>query len=123
MQQFKPSNDTGIKRLRYALKYSLQGLAATYRSEAAFRDECKLGVVLLPLSFWIADNVVEWLLLVLTFVLILITEIINSSIEAAVDRFGGEQHDLSGKAKDAGSAGVFVAMILAGLTWLAIAFF
>lgn len=120
-QPNKPSN-TGLKRLIQAGKYSCQGLRATFQSEAAFRQECYAGLLALPLSFVIADNVIEWILLVGSFLLIMLTEIINSSIEATVDRFGGQRHELAGKAKDAGSAAVLVAIVIALLTWLPIAF-
>ncbi len=120
--QYKPGNNTGLRRILNASKFSWQGLRATYRSEAAFRQECYVGVLALPLSFLLADSVVEWVLLIISFLLILLTEIINSAIEATVDRFGGERHELAGKAKDAGSAAVAVAIVIALLTWLPITF-
>ncbi len=120
--QYKPVNNTGLRRILNASKFSWQGLRATYRSEAAFRQECYVGVLALPLSFFIADNVVEWVLLITSFLLVLLTEIINSAIEATVDRFGSERHELAGKAKDAGSAAVAVAIAIAVLTWLPITF-
>lgn len=121
MSQNKPAH-TGLKRILHARKYSWQGLLATYRSEAAFRQECYAGVILLPLSFVIANTVIEWILLVLTFFLVLLAEIINSAIEATVDRFGGEHHELAGKAKDTASAAVLIAIVIALLTWLPIIF-
>lgn len=114
---------TGVGRLIKACKYSLQGFQSTFKTEAAFRQECYLGLIALPLSFIIADNVVEWLLLVISYLLIMLTEVINSALEAVVDRFGQEHHQLSGKAKDAGSAAVSVAIIIALTTWVAIALF
>ncbi|MGY0398925.1 MAG: diacylglycerol kinase [Ostreibacterium sp.] len=119
----KPTNNTGIKRLLNAVKFSSQGFIATFRSEAAFRQECYLGIVLIPLSFFIADNIIEWILLIISFLVVLLAEMINSSIEAIVDRFGFEHHPLSGKAKDAGSAAVSIALIIALVTWLTIIFF
>lgn len=118
----KPPNNTGMTRLMNAAKFSVQGFVATFRSEEAFRQECYAGIVLIPLSFLIADNALEWVLLVVSFLLILLTEMINSSIEAAVDRFGPERHQLSGKAKDAGSAAVSIAILIALVTWLPIIF-
>ncbi len=84
--QYKPVNNTGLRRILNASKFSWQGLRATYRSEAAFRQECYVGVLALPLSFLLADNVLEWVLLITSFLLVLLTEIINSAIEATVDR-------------------------------------
>ncbi|PID66947.1 MAG: diacylglycerol kinase [Gammaproteobacteria bacterium] len=107
----KPENNTGWRRLLNAGKFSYQGLVATFRSEAAFRQECFVGLLALPLSFWLADSIVEWLLLVASFLLVMLVEIINSAIEAAIDRFGDEYHVLSGKAKDAGSAAVAIAIL------------
>lgn len=118
----KPENNSGLRRIVNACRFSWQGLVATYQTEEAFRQECYCGIITVPLSFIIADNTVEWVLLILTYLLVLLTEIINSSIEATVDRFGGERHQLSGKAKDAGSAAVAMAILMAVLTWVAISF-
>lgn len=114
---FKPTNNRGLRRILNACKFSWQGFVSTFKTEEAFRQECYLGFIIAPLSFVIADTVVEWILLVLTYLLVLLTEIINSSIEATVDRFGSERHQLSGKAKDAGSAAVSIAILIAMLTW------
>lgn len=118
----KPNN-TGLVRLLNACKFSAQGFKATFKTEAAFRQECHLGLIALPLSFILADNVIEWILLVGSFLLIMLTEILNSALEAVVDRFGNEHHDLSGKAKDAGSAAVSLAIIIALTTWISITIF
>lgn len=118
----KPPNNTGLRRLINACKFSAQGFKATFKTEAAFRQECYLGLIALPLSFIIASTVIEWLLLVTSFLLIMLTEVINSALEAVVDRFGSEHHTLSGKAKDAGSAAVSIAIIMALLVWLSIIF-
>lgn len=117
----KPANNTGLRRLINACRFSYQGFVATFKTEAAFRQECYVGLFLIPLSIAIADNLIEWLLLIITFLLVLLTEIINSAIEATIDRFGSERHHLSGKAKDATSAAVAVALLCAVLTWLSIA--
>lgn len=119
----KPKNNTGIKRVINATRFSYQGLRATFKTEAAFRQECFVGLLALPLSFWLAESVIEWILLMFSFMLILLTEIINSAIEAAIDRMGQSPHELSGKAKDAGSAAVSIALMIALLTWGSIAFF
>lgn len=118
----KPANNKGFRRMLNACRFSWQGLVSTFKTEEAFRQECYCGIVALPLSLVIADSAVEWILLMLTYLLVLLTEIINSSIEATVDRFGGERHQLSGKAKDAGSAAVAIAIVMALLTWVTIGF-
>lgn len=108
---------TGLARIIDAFKYSLQGLKATWKHEAAFRQEVVMVVLLLPAAFFIGTNVPEIILLVLTLGLVLICELANSALEAVVDRFGGEQHELSGRAKDIGSAIVLVSLVLAVFTW------
>ncbi len=119
----KPEINSGIHHFTNAVKFSYQGLIATFKTEVAFRQECFIGIFALPASFWIADTVVEWVLLVASFLLVMLVEIINSAIEATVDRFGDEYHILSGKAKDAGSAAVAFAMAIAVITWGAIVLF
>lgn len=123
MKMHKPKNNTGIRRIINACRYSYQGLIATFRSEAAFRQECYVGLIALPSSFLIASNIIEWILLVITFLLVMLVEIINSALEAAIDRFGQERHELSGKAKDAGSAAVSLAIIMCLITWGSIILF
>lgn len=112
---------TGIPRLVDATRYSLQGLVAIFRTEAAFRQELLLAAVLLPLSFWLASNVVEWLLLVAPLFVLLIVELLNSAVENVVDRVGAEPHDLSRRAKDMGSAAVLLSLLLIATTWGAVA--
>jgi len=106
-----------IQRLYKATLYSLQGLQAAFRNEAAFRLEVVLSIVLIPLGLWLGENGIERALLVGTILLVLTIELINSGIEAVVDRFGEEQHELSGIAKDAGSAAVLVTLINVLVTW------
>lgn len=108
---------TGIRRLIDATVYSMRGLSACWRSEAAFRQDLALFLVLLPATFFIAANVEQWLLLIAPLVLLLIVELLNSAIEATVDRIGTERHELSGRAKDIGSAAVFICLMLIGLCW------
>jgi diacylglycerol kinase (ATP) len=107
----------GIARIIDAFGYSLQGFAACWRYEAAFRQEVTLGVVLTPAAFWLAQNHIELALLLMAILLVLMAELANSSVEAVVDRTGSEKHELSGRAKDIGSALVFVSLILLGLVW------
>ncbi|AGH81941.1 diacylglycerol kinase [Psychromonas sp. CNPT3] len=108
---------TGLKRIIFATKYSLQGLKAAWIHEAAFRQELSLLVVLSTLTFWLPVNTLEQLALIACLFLVLIMELVNSAIEAVVDRIGAEIHELSGRAKDIGSAGVFVALVLTVITW------
>ena len=105
-------NHTGWRRLVNATGYSWAGLKAAWRNEEAFRQEGLLCAVLTPLALWLGDNAVERSLL------IVIVELLNTGIEAAIDRIGPERHELSGRAKDIGSAAVFVALLNAGVVWL-----
>lgn len=116
----KPAQ-TGLTRIANATGYSLKGLRVAWQREAGFRQELAIGAVLLPLSFWLATSTLQWLTLVAPLFLVLITELLNSAIEAAIDRIGGERHELSGYAKDMGSAAVFLALILTFTCWAAIA--
>lgn len=111
----------GIVRLADATRYSMKGIAAAWRNEAAFRQEAFLGIVLLPVSFFVAANPLQWLLLIIPLLILLITELLNSAIENVVDRIGDDYHELSGRAKDMGSAAVFFALALTGLSWSVIA--
>jgi diacylglycerol kinase (ATP) len=109
--------DTGITRLVKAFGYSARGFAACFRHEAAFRQEIAASVVLVPLGLWLGQTGVERALLVGSWLLVLIVELLNSAIEAVVDRIGPESHELSGRAKDIGSATVLLAILVAMLTW------
>ena len=109
---------TGLARLFDATAYSMKGVRACFRSEAAFRQELLLVVALTPLSFWIAGSTVEWILLIAPLALLLIVELLNSAVEAAIDRIGDEKHVLSGRAKDMGSAAVLLSLLLIAMTWL-----
>lgn len=108
----------GLARLFAATGYSMQGLRAAWRYEEAFRIEATLAVACIPLAFWVGQDLTQKLLLVVCCALVIITELINSAIEAAVDRFGSEQHPLSGQAKDIGSAAVFTSLMLFLVVWL-----
>lgn len=108
---------TGIARIIAATGYSIKGLKAAWKNEEAFRLEVILGIILFPLSFWLGESLNHQLILVTSLVVVLITELINSAIEAVVDRIGSEVHPLSGQAKDIGSAAVFVSMLLCLLIW------
>lgn len=109
--------DTGFSRLWKATLYSKQGLTAAWKNETAFRQECTAGIILLPMAFWIAENWVQAAVLIAVCFLVLIIELLNSAIEAVVDRIGSEYHDLAGQAKDMGSAAVMLSLIMAVGTW------
>ncbi len=111
---------SGIERVIDAFGYSMKGIAAAWRSEAAFRQEAMLALILIPLSFFVARNPIDLILLISSVLLVLIVELLNSAIEAVVDRIGSELHVLSGQAKDMGSAAVFFALWICGITWAAI---
>lgn len=111
---------TGIRRIINATFYSLAGLGAAWRNEAAFRQECLLALVLTPAAFWVGQTAVERVLLIGSSWLVLIVELLNSAIEATVDRVGTDHHSLSGRAKDLGSAGVFVSLALTAMVWILI---
>ncbi|MCK2042425.1 diacylglycerol kinase [Chromohalobacter salexigens] len=117
----KSRQTTGLRHLTDSTHYSLKGLRAAFRNETAFRQEVGICVVLLPLAWWIGATPVEWLLLVGSCALVLIVELLNSAVETVVDRIGPEHHELSGRAKDIGSAAVMISLIMAGLTWILLA--
>lgn len=110
----------GLQRLVNALRYSFNGLREAVRVEAAFRQELLLAAVLTPLAFWLPVTMVERVMLIGVLFIVLIVELLNSGLEAVVDRISLANHDLSRRAKDFGSAAVFVALALTGLVWLAI---
>jgi len=103
---------TGIRRIVDATKYSWMGFRAAFRYESAFRQELALALFALPLAAFIAQDTVQFLLLALPLLQILLVELANSAIESIVDRIGSEQHELSGRAKDMGSAMVFVSLTM-----------
>jgi len=110
---------TGLDRVMRATGYSIAGLMAAYRGESAFRQEFWLAAVLLPLAFWIGHGWIEVTLLIGSVVLVLIVELLNSGIEAAIDRVSFEIHDLSKRAKDLASAAVLLSVLLCAGIWLA----
>jgi diacylglycerol kinase (ATP) len=110
------------RRISRSFHYSLQGLRATFQGEEAFRVEVVLAFFLVPLGLFFGETGVERALLAGSVLLVLIVEILNSAIESVVDRFGQEQHTLAGRAKDQGSAAVFIALLLVVLVWSLIVF-
>ena len=107
----------GPTQVLRALRWSWQGLVACWRLESSFRLECMLFAVLAPLGVWLGQDAVERVLLVSYLLAVLGAEVLNSALEAAVDRFGPERHELIGRAKDMGSAAVFVFMMNVLLVW------
>jgi len=108
---------TGIRRIVDAAGYSLNGFRAAFKHEAAFRQELLLALVLIPVAIWSGKTNIERALLIATVLLVLIVELLNTAIEAIVDRIGPEHHELSGRAKDIGSAAVFLSLINVIVVW------
>ena len=111
------SGRTGLNRIFHAALFSMAGLKAAWVHEAAFRQEVILCAAMVPASFWVGQNAIEWSLLIGSCLLVLIVELLNSGIEAITDRVGTDHHALSGQAKDLGSAAVLVSLVLTGLVW------
>jgi diacylglycerol kinase (ATP) len=116
------SKPAGLTRLWNAFGNTWRGYVGAYREEAAFRQELKLCVVLFPLALWLGDNGVDRALLVGPIFIVLLVELLNSGIEATVDRIGLERHQLSGLAKDLGSAAVFTSFALLLVVWTLVLF-
>lgn len=111
---------TGVSRIVHAFFHSLAGLADAWRHESAFRQEVALAAALLPLAAWVDVPTAERCLLVATVLLVIVVELLNSGVEAAIDRIGLDRHDLSRRAKDFGSAAVLVALLMLAVVWGAI---
>lgn len=111
--------NTGLKRIILAAGYSISGFKAAFQHEAAFRQELLLTIILIPLACWLNVAALERVLMISVLFLVLIVELLNSAIEAIVDRIGPEHHELSGRAKDLGSAAVLISLLLTGYIWLA----
>ena len=104
--------------LVHAINYSIKGFAIVWQGEVAFRQYVVLSLLLIPLALWLGDSHVERALMILSVFLVLLVELINTAIEAVVDRIGREQHELSGAAKDIASAAVFLSIVMFVFTWL-----
>jgi diacylglycerol kinase (ATP) len=115
IDRYKPR---GVVRVLRAVGSSARGLAGAFRDEAAFRQELALAALVVPLGLWLGHSGVERALLIAPMLLILIVELLNSAIEATVDRIGLERHALAGLAKDIGSAAVFMSLVLLAALWL-----
>ena len=107
----------GVLRVAWAAYYSFRGIRSALQSEAAFRQEFALVLLLIPLAFWLGETVEQRILLIIPCILLLVVELLNSAVEAVVDRIGQEKHVLSGHAKDMGSAAVFFSLLLVFVSW------
>ncbi|RXA96914.1 diacylglycerol kinase [Yersinia sp. 2105 StPb PI] len=114
------NQSTGLTRIYKAAGYSMKGLSAAWKNEAAFRQESVAAIVAIILAFWLDVDALARILLIGSVALVTIIEVINSAIEAVVDRIGSEFHELSGRAKDMGSAAVFLAILLALFIWITV---
>jgi len=113
---------TGLTRIVHAFGYSMKGFKAAFKHESAFRQEVTLFIVLLPAAIWLGRSSIDYILLIGSLLLVLIVELLNSAVEAVVDRIGDEMHKLAGRAKDMGSAAVFVSLANVFLVWGLIAY-
>jgi diacylglycerol kinase (ATP) len=111
---------TGIKRLANAFTYSVAGTLAAFKHEDAFRQEVILGTILIPLAIYLGQTAIEQALMIASILLIIIVELLNSSVEATVDRISVKRHKLSKRAKDIGSAAVFFSLVNAAVIWFLI---
>jgi len=114
---------TGLKRIFDATGYSYKGLKAALRHESAFRQELFFCLALMPLGLWLGQNAIEYSLLIGSLFIVLMVELLNSAVEAVVDRTGDDYHELSGRAKDMGSAAVLISLLNVFIIWGIIAWF
>jgi len=117
MEESPFKGKTGLRRLWNALGYSLQGMASAFRHEDAFRQECLLAALLIPAALFLHVGAIERALMIASVLLVLIVELLNSAVEAAVDRISLENHQLAKRAKDIGSAAVFLSLINVVVVW------
>lgn len=122
MLQKMIEKNTGLTRIFKAALYSYKGFMSAFRYEASFRQEVLFAIVLIPLAFWLDVSKLERVALVGVVVVVLIVELLNTGIEAVVDRVGYEKHELAGRAKDMGSAAVFMSLLLWAYVWGSILF-
>ena len=110
-------NAKGLKRIVNAFFFSMAGFKASWEHEEAFRQEVFLFILTTPLAIWLTENNIERAILIGSVGAVLLVELLNSAVEAAIDRIGYERHELSGRAKDIGSAAVMLSLVLAAMTW------
>lgn len=115
---FDKASNTGLRHLLNATRFSVQGLVAAFRLESAFRQELALLLILTPLGVWIAESARDFVLLMAFSILVLVVELLNSGIEASIDRAGEDYNEFARLGKDYGSAAVMLALLAAGLVWL-----
>jgi diacylglycerol kinase (ATP) len=114
---------TGIKRLINAIGYSFAGFKVAFKKEDAFRQEVLMTLILFPLAIYLSTNAIELVLLIFSTLLVPIVELLNSAIEATVDRISLEEHKLAKRAKDIGSAAVFLSLVNLSAVWLIVLFY
>jgi len=112
---------SGVNRIVKATRYSMQGLRAAWQHESAFRQECTAALVLMPCAFLLAESLGQAALLIAVCIAVLVTELLNSAVEAVVDRVSEEHHQLAGRAKDMGSAAVLLSILMMLSTWVLVA--
>ena len=111
----------GLKRLVNAFFYSVAGFKAAWKNEEAFRQEILAGIIVVPAGFLLGTTGTQRAILILSYFIIPLVELLNTAVEATVDRVGMEKHELSGRAKDLGSASVFLSICVAAIVWVLIA--
>ena len=116
------NQNTGFKRIYNAFYYSMAGLTSAWKNEAAFRQEALIAIILIPIAFWLGQSTSQIGLLILSIFIVLIVELLNSAVEAAIDRISDERHALSKQAKDIASAAVFISLILFIIIWVLVIF-
>ena len=116
------AGNTGIRRIIRAFGFSRKGFTVAFTSEAAFRQELGLTLVLVPLAFWLGDSALERAVMVGAWLTVPVVELLNTGIEFVVDRISEERHPLAGQAKDVGSAAVFLAIANAAVVWAILLF-
>ncbi len=112
----------GMERVLAATGYSIRGLRSSWQNEAAFREECILLCFFIPAAFWLGQGAAQIALLLMSCILVIIVELLNTAIEVVVDRVGFELHELSGRAKDTASSAVFLSLIQVPVVWGLVAF-
>ncbi|MEJ2649515.1 MAG: diacylglycerol kinase [Sedimentisphaerales bacterium] len=112
----------GIKRLIPATQNSLKGIKAVWRNEEAFRSECILLALAIPIALWLGETLIQQILLIVSVLFVIVIELLNSAIETTINRIGLERNELSGMAKDIGSAAVLVSLIIMAIIWCTILF-
>ena len=116
----KPGH-SGMQRIILATRFSAQGFLYAWKNESAFRQEVAMSLVMTPAAFWLGRTATEVLMLILPLALVLIVELLNSAVEATVDRISDKEHELAGGAKDMGSAAVLISLLVVAGVWATVA--